>query len=136
MGMFASIGCGMWSLTPYDKCDFRCLYCCTKVQGTSKPAIAPDEFLPQLRQHLNDAPIPLSAILPTVSREIDSFVLRLLAKKPEHRYADMTTVMQELARWIKCDTVMRMRQVVNAPLQYSEEATSSAPLKRLPKPSA
>src|SRR5215468_7128212 len=56
MGMFGPIGCGMWSLTPYDKCDFRCLYCCTKVQGTSKPAIAPDEFLPQLRQHLNDAP--------------------------------------------------------------------------------
>ena len=80
-----------------------------------------------LQKHLTDAPIPLSAILPTVSREIDAFVLRLLAKKPEHRYADMTTVMQELSRWNKCDTVMRMRQVVDAPLQYSEEATSSVP---------
>ena len=56
MGMFGPIGCGMWSLTPYDKCDFRCLYCCTKVQGTSKPAVAPGEFLPRLRQHLDDAP--------------------------------------------------------------------------------
>lgn len=78
-------------------------------------------------RHLKESPIPLSAIQPTVSRELDAFVLRLLAKKPEHRYADMTTVMQELSRWNKCDTVMRMRQVVDAPLQYSEEATSSAP---------
>ena len=43
------------------------------------------------------------------------------------KYADMTTVMHELTRWNKCDTVMRMKQVVDAPLQYSEEATSSAP---------
>jgi hypothetical protein len=34
--------------------------------------------------------------------------------------------MQELSKWNKCDTVVRMRQVVDAPLQYSEEATSSA----------
>ena len=92
-----------------------------------RPLFMADTHEKILQKHLNDAPIPLSAILPTVSREIDAFVLRLLAKKPEHRYADMTTVMQELSRWNKCDTVMRMRQVVDAPLQYSEEATSSAP---------
>lgn len=80
-----------------------------------------------LQRHLSEAPIPLSAIQPTASRDLDAFVLRLLAKKPEHRYSDMTTVMQELSRWNKCDTVLRMRQVVDAPLQYSEEATSSAP---------
>ena len=91
-----------------------------------RPLFMADTHEKVLQKHLNEAPIPLSAILPTVSREIDAFVLRLLAKKPEHRYADMTTVMQELARWNKCDTVMRMRQVVDAPLQYSEEATSSS----------
>ena len=80
-----------------------------------------------LQKHLKEAPIPLSAIQPTVSRDLDAFVLRLLAKKPEHRYPDMTTVMHELTRWNKCDTVMRMKQVVDAPLQDSEEATSSAP---------
>ncbi|HVE39368.1 MAG TPA: serine/threonine-protein kinase [Planctomycetota bacterium] len=92
-----------------------------------RPLFMADSHEKVLQKHLNDAPIPLSAILPTVSRDIDAFVLRLLAKKSEHRYADMTTVMQELSRWNKCDTVMRMRQVVDAPLQYSEEATSSAP---------
>jgi hypothetical protein len=54
-------------------------------------------------------------------------VLRLLAKRPDDRFADMQTVMQKLSRWSKQDTVVRMRQVVNAKLQYSEEATSSAP---------
>jgi serine/threonine-protein kinase len=80
-----------------------------------------------LQRHLNEQPIPLSAIQPTASRDLDAFLLRLLAKKPENRYSDMSTVMQELSRWNKCDTVVRMRQVVDAPLQYSEEATSSAP---------
>jgi DNA repair photolyase len=56
MGMFGPIGCGMWSLTPYDECDFRCLYCCTKVQGTSRPAVAPAEFLTRLRQDLDSTP--------------------------------------------------------------------------------
>jgi DNA repair photolyase len=46
----------MWSLTPYDECDFRCVYCCTKVQGTSRPGVAPAEFLPRLREHLDGAP--------------------------------------------------------------------------------
>jgi serine/threonine protein kinase len=92
-----------------------------------RPLFMADSTDKMLQRHLNEAPIPLSAILPTVSKEIDSFVLRLLAKRPEHRYPDMTTVMQELSRWNKCDTVLRMRQVVNAPLQYSEEATSSVP---------
>jgi serine/threonine protein kinase len=92
-----------------------------------RPLFMADSTDKMLQRHLNEAPIPLSAIQPTVSRELDSFVLRLLAKRPEHRYPDMTTVMQELSRWNKCDTVLRMRQVVDAPLQYSEEATSSVP---------
>ena len=92
-----------------------------------RPLFMADSAEKILQRHQTEAPIPLSAIQPTVSRDLDAFVLRLLAKKPEHRYADMTTVMQELARWNKCDTVVRMRQVVDAPLQYSEEATSSVP---------
>jgi len=87
-------------------------------------ADSPDKIL---QRHLTESPIPLSAILPTASRDLDAFLLRLLAKKPENRFPDMATVMQELSRWNKCDTVVRMRQVVDAPLQYSEEATSSAP---------
>ncbi|GAB5452540.1 MAG: hypothetical protein Hals2KO_28680 [Halioglobus sp.] len=28
---------GMWSVTPYARCDIRCHYCCTQVQGKSLP---------------------------------------------------------------------------------------------------
>lgn len=28
---------GMWSVTPYARCDIRCHYCCTQVQGDSVP---------------------------------------------------------------------------------------------------
>jgi hypothetical protein len=30
---------GMWSVTPYTRCDLRCLYCCTSVQGASTPVV-------------------------------------------------------------------------------------------------
>jgi hypothetical protein len=47
---------GMWSLTPYDKCDFRCLYCCTRVQGTSKPTVPVEEFEATLSRELDAVP--------------------------------------------------------------------------------
>ena len=28
----------MWSITPYERCDLRCLYCCTLAQGDSEPS--------------------------------------------------------------------------------------------------
>lgn len=56
MALLDPIGCGMWSLTPYDKCDLRCVYCCTRVQGTSKPAVPVAELLPVLRQRLDGVP--------------------------------------------------------------------------------
>ena len=46
----------MWSLTPYDKCDFRCVYCCTRVQGTSKPTVPLDGFMETFRRELDAIP--------------------------------------------------------------------------------
>ena len=46
----------MWSLTPYDKCDFRCVYCCTRVQGTSKPIVPVAEFIDTLQRELDAIP--------------------------------------------------------------------------------
>jgi len=28
----------MWSVTPYERCDLRCIYCCTLAQGDSEPS--------------------------------------------------------------------------------------------------
>jgi len=56
MGLLDPIGCGMWSLTPYDKCEFRCVYCVTRVQGTSKLAVEATTLLPDLRERLDRVP--------------------------------------------------------------------------------
>lgn len=80
-----------------------------------------------LRSHLNEAPLPLSAIQPTVSHDLDAFLLRLLAKRPEHRPANMTVVAEELTRWTACDPDLRSRQVVDAPLDYSDQDPSGGP---------
>jgi Radical SAM superfamily len=56
MGLLDPIGCGMWSLTPYDKCEFRCLYCVTRVQGPSKLSMPESDLLPDLRRRLDGVP--------------------------------------------------------------------------------
>jgi DNA repair photolyase len=56
MGMIHPICHAMWSLTPYEKCDFRCVYCCTRVQGTSRPMVSTDDFVNGLRQELTQIP--------------------------------------------------------------------------------
>ena len=56
MGLLDPIGCMMWSLTPYDKCDYRCVYCCTRVQGTSKPSVAPGDMLRLVCEGLDRIP--------------------------------------------------------------------------------
>lgn len=37
-----------WSLTPYDKCSFRCVYCSVEAQGKSRPVIEPESIAPML----------------------------------------------------------------------------------------
>ncbi len=56
MGILHPICHGMWSLTPYDKCDFRCVYCCTRVQGTSRPSVPVAEFAAELQRGLDAIP--------------------------------------------------------------------------------
>lgn len=36
-GLVTNICGAMWSVTPYDRCDIRCVYCCTRAQGASEP---------------------------------------------------------------------------------------------------
>lgn len=37
--LFEPICPSMWSVTPYARCDFRCVYCCTGAQGASSPLL-------------------------------------------------------------------------------------------------
>ena len=61
--------------------------------------------------HLNRSPPSMRSHIPTLSPELDGFVLRLLEKDPARRYPDMTSVIRELTKWEKTDTVLRMKQV-------------------------
>jgi hypothetical protein len=71
--------------------------------GTSYPTI--------LDKHLKEPPEPMRRWVPTLSAELDVIVLKMLAKKKEERWDDMKTVLYELSKWEKKDTVIRVRQL-------------------------
>jgi len=52
MSLLDPICHAMWSLTPYLECDYRCVYCCTRVQGKSVLPGPAAELLEQLRAQL------------------------------------------------------------------------------------
>jgi hypothetical protein len=68
----------------------------------------------------------MNAIVPTVDPALNKLVLKLLAKRPENRFPDMSAVMQELTRWVKQDTVVRLKQVRTGALEYPNETPSEA----------
>ena len=49
--------------------------------------------------------------VPTLDSTLDAIVLKMLAKKKEDRWESMTTVLYELSKWEKKDTVVRVRQL-------------------------
>jgi DNA repair photolyase len=48
--------CGVWAISPYERCSFRCSYCITGVQGTSAARLERDELLAQLQSELSEIP--------------------------------------------------------------------------------
>jgi len=53
--------CGIWAVSPYSRCDIRCTYCITGVQGASSPRVPADHVVDQLRREL--AAVPRDALL-------------------------------------------------------------------------
>ncbi len=64
-----------------------------------------------LEKHLREPAPPMRTWVKTISPELDSMVLKMLAKKPEDRFPDITSVSYELSKWEKKDTQIRIRQV-------------------------
>lgn len=54
-----------------------------------------------LKKHISEAPAPPSLVNSNVTPELDSVILKMLAKKPKDRYAEMREVMSAL-RNVKC----------------------------------
>ena len=64
-----------------------------------------------LEKHLQEAPQPMREAIQTVSKDLEDVVLKMLAKRPEGRYQDMTSVIYQLSKWERKRTMVRMRQV-------------------------
>ena len=64
-----------------------------------------------LDKHLKEPAPSMRTWVPTLASDLDAIVLKMLAKKKEDRWADMTTVLYELSKWEKKDTVIRVRQL-------------------------
>lgn len=47
----------MWSVTPYARCDFRCVYCCTSAQGDSEPILGDDAIDAAVAEMLEQVPV-------------------------------------------------------------------------------
>ena len=71
--------------------------------GTTQDAI--------LDKHLKEAPPSMRTLVPTLAADLDTFVLKMLAKKKEDRWSDMDAILYEMSKWEKKDTVVRVRQL-------------------------
>ena len=92
---------------------------------TKRPPFMASDPQKVLEKHCKERPVPMSMIVPTVAPQLDLLVMKLLEKNPERRLPDMNAVMQELSRWIKQDTVVRLQQVVTGALKYAKEVPST-----------
>jgi serine/threonine-protein kinase len=64
-----------------------------------------------LEKHMKEAPRPMQEHVKTISSELNAVVLKMLAKRREDRFQNMTSVILELSHWEKKNTVIRIRQV-------------------------
>lgn len=125
---------GMWSVTPYAQCDFKCVYCCTSAQGES---VAVDGLADASVEHIGEllAAVPSGDLLifgafsdayPNVERDV-GLTRRVLEVAVRQRWR-VTIV-------TKGDTVLRdvdlLRQLDEALVQISICSTDDAALARL-----
>lgn len=68
-----------------------------------------------LDKHVKAQAAPMRNHLKTISADLDVMVGKMLEKDPDSRYPDMTSIIYELSKWEKKDTVLRIQQVQPAP---------------------
>ncbi len=75
-----------------------------------------------LEKHVKEPPKSMREHVKTLSSDLYAVVLKMLAKRREDRFQDMTSVILEISRWEKKDTVIRLRQVEPSKPREAEEA--------------
>jgi serine/threonine-protein kinase len=64
-----------------------------------------------LQKHLKEPPLPMRTFVKTISQDLDAFMKKLLSKNPDDRFPTMISIIHELSKWERKDTVIRIRQV-------------------------
>ncbi len=64
----------LWSIEHYQRCSFRCSFCCTDSQGRSAPAVAPEEFVDTLVAELQ-----LAETVHGLDRKNDALIMSCLS---------------------------------------------------------
>lgn len=82
---------------------------------TKRPPLTAGSTEGLLEKHLRETPPPMRTYVPTISPDLDRFVLSMLAKDPARRPPHMAVVVSELGRWEKRDTLARRRQAARRP---------------------
>ena len=64
-----------------------------------------------LKKHLSEPAPSMRSHVKTISHDLDSFMKKLLSKDPDSRFPNMISIIHELSKWERKDTVVRIRQV-------------------------
>jgi eukaryotic-like serine/threonine-protein kinase len=76
---------------------------------TLQPAVAGDEPHAVLRRIMDEEPRPLRAIEKTIPLELETIVLKSIAKAPSERYASAAAMAEDLQRWLNDEPIRARR---------------------------
>ena len=65
---------------------------------TGRVPFTGESFMEIMTKHILDEPPPPSQFLPSIPKELENFILKCIAKKPEDRYQSMEEVIHEIDR--------------------------------------
>jgi serine/threonine protein kinase len=96
---------GMNAATVDHRADIYSLGCTLYVLVTGRVPFKGKTAIEVMTRHLKDSPIPPEAISKRVPPEVSAIILKMMAKKPGDRQADMSEVIEELEKFLGVSTI-------------------------------